>query len=90
MERCFVYVIRSQVDGTLYIGISSRLRRRIAEHNSGACRSTRGKRPWVLVHREEYPDHRTARERERLLKCGAGRDWLRGFIEGEDRRTRTR
>ena len=76
MPRCFVYVLKSEADGTFYVGITSRLRRRIREHNLGYCRSTRARRPWRLLYKEECRDHVEAREREKQLRSGAGRRWL--------------
>jgi putative endonuclease len=76
----FVYVLRSDLDRTIYVGISSRLQRRIREHNAGHCVSTRAKRPWRLVYRERCCDHAGAREREVFLKSGVGRDWLRDNV----------
>jgi putative endonuclease len=52
MKRWFIYMVRC-ADGTLYTGIATDPRRRVAEHNglgrSGA-RYTRGRRPVRLVY----------------------------------------
>jgi len=76
MPACFVYVLESQVDGSLYVGITSRLARRIREHSGGHSVSTKAKRPWRLVYREDCADYGRARTREKFLKSGAGRQWL--------------
>jgi putative endonuclease len=90
MARVFVYVLQSETDGSFYIGITSRLRRRLKEHNAGLSRATKSKRPWRLVYREEFANHEEARHREKQLKSGRGRRWLaeqlrtsRGSPEGE-------
>ena len=70
---CWVYVLRSRVNGRLYVGMTSRLRRRLAEHNNGHNRSTSAWRPWDLIRRESFADYAQARERERFLKSGQGR-----------------
>ena len=62
----YFYVIRSE-SGEYYSGYSSDLRRRFAEHNSGAQTATRG-RQWSLVYYEAYVSERAARERERTIK----------------------
>jgi len=44
-----VYVIKSKVDGRLYVGFTENLDRRIKEHNAGNTKSTKGYIPWTLV-----------------------------------------
>jgi len=46
----YVYVLKSELDGRLYKGHTSRLAERITEHNSGKTSSTKGYRPWKLVY----------------------------------------
>ena len=73
----FVYVIRSQVDGRFYVGMTENLERRLNQHNSGKTKSTKGYRPWILVHSESYPDRITARKREKYLKSGTGKEYIK-------------
>lgn len=72
-----VYVLRSEKDGRYYVGMSSDIEKRLIAHNSGRTRSTKGYRPWVLLHLEEYPDRDSARKREKYLKSGYGKQWLK-------------
>jgi putative endonuclease len=55
-----VYVIKSLAHHRFYVGFSSDLARRIAEHNSGKTKSTKGYRPWMLLFSEEYPTRQEA------------------------------
>jgi len=73
---CWVYVLCDR-HGRHYIGITTRLRRRIKEHNAGCTRADAGRGPFTLVHKEPYTDHTVARAREEFLKSGAGREWLK-------------
>lgn len=73
----FVYVLQSQKDGRLYVGISANTEKRLLDHNAGRTKSTKGYRPWKLIHVEEYPDRTTARKREKYLKSGYGKQWLK-------------
>ncbi|MBT8270697.1 MAG: GIY-YIG nuclease family protein [Flavobacteriaceae bacterium] len=73
----FVYVLKSEIDGRLYVGMTINLANRIREHNLGRTKSTKGYRPWSLIHQEEYPDRITARNREKYLKSGYGKQWLK-------------
>ncbi|HGY55354.1 MAG TPA: GIY-YIG nuclease family protein, partial [Caldithrix abyssi] len=53
------------------------LERRLAEHNKGLVKSTRKRRPMKLVYREVFEDRSSALKRERFLKTGKGREYLR-------------
>jgi putative endonuclease len=56
---------------------STDLRRRLAEHKRGASFATKSRGPWKLIYYEAYLDERDAKGRERYLKSGAGRRFLR-------------
>ena len=73
----FVYALRSRKDGWLYIGMTSDLERRLKEHNSGYNRSTRSRSPFDLIYSEPCSSRAEAREREKFLKGGKGREFLR-------------
>ena len=75
-----VYVIESEIDGRLYVGFTSNLERRLKEHNNGKTRSTKGYIPWVLVYTEEINNRPAAREREKYLKTGSGKEYLKRII----------
>ena len=64
----YVYVLRSQKDRQLYIGYTSNLESRLAEHNAGTCSSTKDRRPFDLVYYEAYSSEHDARLREVRLK----------------------
>ena len=72
----FVYVLRSKKDKTFYIGISKNPQHRLKEHNSGNSKYTKGHRPYVLIYKEQFSDRSLAREREKYLKSGVGRELL--------------
>lgn len=79
-----VYVLRSLVNGKLYIGYSSDVGKRIEVHERGKGRWTRGKGPWGLIYQEEFAEKSKALSREKYLKSGWGRAWLRRLIEKAD------
>lgn len=67
---CFVYVLGSQGPGRrlTYVGWTSNVTRRLAQHNTGkGARTTRG-RNWVLLHSEWFSTRRQAMSREWHLK----------------------
>ena len=73
----YVYVLHSEIDRGLYIGFSSNLRRRFAEHNEGLAPASAHRGPWKLIYYEAYVEEADARGREEFLKSGAGRRFLR-------------
>ena len=76
-----VYVLRSTKSGKQYIGQTSELARRLSEHNESQINvrkyTTRNTGPWVLVYSEEYLTRAEAMAREKWLKSGVGREWLK-------------
>jgi putative endonuclease len=75
-EMVYVYVIQSESDLGLYIGMSGNLRRRLAEHQEGESQSTKGRGPWKLIYYEAYLEKEDASGREVFLKSGSGRRFL--------------
>ena len=72
-----VYVLRSLQNGTHYVGSTDNLERRLREHNSGKSKCTRHVRPLELVYNEACGERLEARRRERYLKSGQGREFLK-------------
>ena len=67
----YVYVLRSQKDGDLYIGSTNDLKVRFAMHNEGKITSTQSRRPFELIYYEAYKAEPDARHREQMLKLGS-------------------
>jgi len=64
----YLYLLKSEKDGNLYIGSTNDLERRIAEHNEGKVFSTKARRPFELIYYEAYRSEKDARHREKNLK----------------------
>jgi len=73
----YVYVLESASDKGWYIGYTGDLRLRLRQHQNGVSRSTLHRRPWNLIYYEAYMEKDDALGRERFLKSGAGRVFLR-------------
>jgi putative endonuclease len=73
----FVYVLSSEGRQYWYVGLTNNLERRIRQHQNGKERTTRSYRPFRLVHSESYITRQAARNREKYLKSGVGREWLK-------------
>ena len=76
----YVYLLHSISDRGFYIGYSSDLRKRLAEHKRGASFATKSRGPWKLVYYEAYIERQDAEGCERYLKSGAGRRLLRAQL----------
>ncbi|MBI2670192.1 MAG: GIY-YIG nuclease family protein [Candidatus Yanofskybacteria bacterium] len=74
-----VYLLENQNDKSWYIGQTDNLKRRIEEHNiKQGGRTTRIKSgEWKLIYAEAYLDRRDAVGREKFLKSGSGRTYLK-------------
>jgi len=74
----YVYVLESQDDKSLYIGFTTDIDKRVGEHNSGTGgRTTKLKSDWKLIYYETYLDKWDALGREKFLKSGSGRKYIR-------------
>ena len=73
----FVYVIQSKLAKKLYVGFSQNPKQRLETHNSGGNVSTKSARPWRLIYIEGYLDKKDAMEREKFLKTGSGKVFIK-------------
>ena len=80
-DEYFVYILASQRNGTLYVGVTSELGRRVEAHKAKAVPGfTQRYGLDTLVHVEGYSSINEARDRERRLKRWK-RDWKLELIE---------
>jgi putative endonuclease len=73
----YAYVLLSSRDGKWYTGAASDLKARLREHDQGKLTSTRFRRPLQLIYYEACLDGADAYRRERYLKTGKGKRYLR-------------
>ena len=76
----YVYVLQSKADRGLYIGFSKNLKRRLAIHQLGKAFATSFRGPWKLIYYEAYLEEADALGREKYLKSGGGRRFLRAQL----------
>jgi len=79
LRMFFVYAITSTKRKYLYVGLTADLKRRILEHNSGKNKTTRPYSPFELLYSESFPNRQSARKREKYLKSGAGKEFLKNI-----------
>ncbi len=73
----FVYVIKSIKYQKYYTGHTNDIERRLKEHNSGKTKSIKLYTPFELIYIEKYFTRADAIKRERYLKSGSGREFLK-------------
>jgi putative endonuclease len=80
-QTFYVYILASRYRGTLYVGVSNDIGRRVGEHKSDAVEAfTRRYKVHRLVYFETYGSILEARARERALKRWR-REWKFDLIE---------
>jgi len=78
---CYAYILASKIGGTLYIGVTNDLVRRVFEHGSKFVRGFTKKYDAVkLVYYEQYDSVENAIQREKRLKKW-NRQWKIRLIE---------
>src|SRR5438045_7276227 len=73
----YVYVLRSTSDDGFYIGYSTNLRKEFKQHVQGDSFATSYRGPWKLIYYAAYLERDDALGRERYLKSGSGRKFLK-------------
>ncbi len=75
-----VYAILSIPSNEIYVGMALSAEKRLKEHNNGKNRFTKGLRPWKIIHIEYFADWKSARVREKYLKSGVGKEFLKRLV----------
>ena len=81
MKFFYVYLLRSQQDGEWYTGFSKDVILRLDDHNSGKVISTKDRRPFDLIYFEACINLKDAIAREKYLKSGMGKKYLKNRLK---------
>jgi len=75
----WTYLLENQNDKSWYIGYTSDLEKRLKEHQGGFGSQTTSQKKgdWNLIYCEGYLNKKDAEGRERFLKSGSGRKYLK-------------
>lgn len=74
----YTYLLEDYIDKSWYIGYTSDLKRRFLEHiNKQGGKTTYKKHSLKLIYYEAYVNKKDAEGRERFLKSGSGRKYLK-------------
>ena len=77
----YVYFLHSRKDGSLYIGQTNNIEKRLEQHNKGQIKSTKSKAPFDLIYVERYNTRREAMYREWTLKSTSGIEEKRSILK---------
>jgi putative endonuclease len=77
-----VYVIYNKIAGKYYVGQTINIDERIKQHNNHTFKSYTSRFPgkWELIHLESLPTRSEALKREKGLKSGGGREYIKSII----------
>ena len=76
-----VYAIKSKVRNYIYVGITRNIQDRLFRHNSGYEKTTKAYAPFELIYTETAEDGNEARKREKYLKSGVGKEFLKSLLK---------
>jgi len=77
MSTFYVYVIKSQ-EGFKYTGMTEDLALKLKQHNDKSMSFwTKRGTNWEVVHKEEFESKTEALKREKWLKTGVGREFIK-------------
>ncbi|MBI4135548.1 GIY-YIG nuclease family protein [Candidatus Uhrbacteria bacterium] len=77
----YVYLLLSTKTKQWYTGSTLDLRKRISKHNAGMNKSTKYGKPWQLIYYEASLAREDARAREKYLKSGMGKRYLKNRMK---------
>jgi putative endonuclease len=64
----------------IYVGLTDNIIRRTKQHNEGKNKTTKPYLPFVVILIEDYPSRIEARKREKYLKSGSGKEFLKTLL----------
>lgn len=77
----YTYVLQSQSNGNWYTGSTNDLQKRLKDHENGQVKSTKGRGPLELIYYEACKNEQDARAREKYLKSGMGKRYLKNRMK---------
>lgn len=76
----YVYVLQNN-SGQFYTGCTSDLKKRLEQHNTGKSEFTKYRGPYELIYYEACLNVKDAYAREKYLKTGMGKRYLKNRLK---------
>ena len=77
----YTYILLGKKDNKMYTGFTGDLRKRFNRHNSNLVSSTKNRGPFQLIYYESCLNEQDARSREKYLKTGTGKRYLKNRLK---------
>ena len=77
----YTYVLFSEKDKMMYTGYTKDLQERFRKHQKGEIKSTANRRPLILIYYESCLNQKDASRREKYLKSGNGKIYLKNRLK---------
>jgi len=75
----FAYALKSQIRNYIYVGLTNDVDRRLIEHNCGYNKKTKAYKPFKLIYSKKFETRHEARLKEKYLKSGIGKEFLKNI-----------
>ncbi len=72
----YAYILKSLKNNKYYIGYSSDVNRRLAEHNKGKSKYSSRYKPWAIYYFERFKREEDAMKREKQIKSWKSRKMI--------------
>jgi len=77
----YTYILKSKKDGKMYTGYTADLRKRFKQHSDNKDGYTKGRGPFQLIYYEACLNEIDARSREKYLKSGKGKRYIKSRLK---------
>ncbi|HQI25778.1 MAG TPA: GIY-YIG nuclease family protein [Candidatus Paceibacterota bacterium] len=77
----YIYILECKKDDKWYTGSTKDLRKRFEQHSNNLCTATKGRGPFKIIYYEACVNEQDARSREKYLKTGMGKCYLKNRLK---------
>ena len=77
----YTYILQSKKDRKMYTGYTKDLRKRFKQHSDNLDGYTKGRGPFKIIYYEACENEYDARSRERYLKSGKGKRYIKSRLK---------
>lgn len=77
----YTYILQSKKDGKMYTGFTVDLRKRFKQHSDNLRGYTKGRGPFTIIYYEACTNEYDARSREKYLKSGKGKRYIKSRLK---------